>query len=292
MPKSAQAFRTIREVADWLDVAAHVLRFWESKFSQIKPVKRAGGRRYYRPADMELVGGIKVLLHDRGLTIRGVQKMISDEGVDAVAALSPPIDAVLDNGDVVDVAAGDEWEADAKAESAEAKAPETAEDTTAPPISEDHAVAGASLEDDDPAEVADKSEPPIETPATDGDHVSEAATEGAAEVASTDDDEAQGESDQGSIEEKDAVDDPVAEADDDDNSAPPEPAPVSSYVSPGLSGAAAAGPAWSASDPAEGAFGQLAALAALPGPARAPHLRHIAALARLQQRMATPPGDP
>ena len=92
MSKSSQAFRTIREVADWLDVAAHVLRFWESKFPQIKPVKRAGGRRYYRPADMELVGGIKVLLHDRGLTIRGVQKMIREEGVAAVAALSPPID--------------------------------------------------------------------------------------------------------------------------------------------------------------------------------------------------------
>ncbi|MEJ6391698.1 MerR family transcriptional regulator [Gymnodinialimonas sp. 2305UL16-5] len=111
MAKSAQAFRTIREVADWLDVAAHVLRFWESKFSQIKPVKRAGGRRYYRPVDMELVGGIKVLLHDRGLTIRGVQKMISDEGVDAVMALSPPIDGILgedaqaaaDGAEVVDL---------------------------------------------------------------------------------------------------------------------------------------------------------------------------------------------
>lgn len=100
MSKSTQAFRTIREVADWLDVAAHVLRFWESKFPQIKPVKRAGGRRYYRPADMELVGGIKVLLHDRGLTIRGVQKMIREEGVAAVAALSPPVEigdqAVMD----------------------------------------------------------------------------------------------------------------------------------------------------------------------------------------------------
>jgi DNA-binding transcriptional MerR regulator len=92
MSKSSQAFRTIREVADWLDVAAHVLRFWESKFPQIKPVKRAGGRRYYRPADMELVGGIKVLLHDRGLTIRGVQKMIREEGVASIMALSPPID--------------------------------------------------------------------------------------------------------------------------------------------------------------------------------------------------------
>ena len=63
MAKSADAFRTISEVADWLEVPAHVLRFWESKFSQVKPVKRAGGRRYYRPADMRLLAGIKILLH-------------------------------------------------------------------------------------------------------------------------------------------------------------------------------------------------------------------------------------
>ena len=92
MAKSREAFRTIREVADWLDVAAHVLRFWESKFSQIKPLKRAGGRRYYRPEDMELVGGIKVLLHERGMTIRGVQRLIREQGVAAVTALSPSID--------------------------------------------------------------------------------------------------------------------------------------------------------------------------------------------------------
>ena len=91
MTKSSQAFRTIREVAEWLDVATHVLRFWESKFPQIKPVKRAGGRRYYRPADMELIGGIKVLLHDRGMTIRGVQRMIREAGVASVAALTPPL---------------------------------------------------------------------------------------------------------------------------------------------------------------------------------------------------------
>ena len=93
MSKSPQAFRTIREVAEWLDVAAHVLRFWESKFPQIKPVKRAGGRRYYRPADMALVGGIKVLLHEQGLTIRGVKKMIREEGVAHIASLSPPFEA-------------------------------------------------------------------------------------------------------------------------------------------------------------------------------------------------------
>lgn len=91
MTKSPDAFRTISEVAEWLDVPAHVLRFWESRFPQVKPVKRAGGRRYYRPTDMELLGGIKRLLHDDGLTIRGVQKLLREEGVRHVAALSPAI---------------------------------------------------------------------------------------------------------------------------------------------------------------------------------------------------------
>ena len=89
MGKSPDAFRTISEVADWLGVQTHVLRFWESKFSQVKPLKRAGGRRYYRPADMELLGGIRKLLHDDGLTIKGAQKFIKENGVKAVAALSP-----------------------------------------------------------------------------------------------------------------------------------------------------------------------------------------------------------
>lgn len=88
MSKSAEAFRTISEVAEVLDTPAHVLRFWESRFAQIKPVKRAGSRRYYRPADVALLGGIKKLLHDDGLTIRGVQKMLREKGVRAVAAFS------------------------------------------------------------------------------------------------------------------------------------------------------------------------------------------------------------
>src|SRR6056297_317168 len=88
MGKSADAFRTISEVADWLGVPAHVLRFWESKFAQVKPVKRAGGRRYYRPADMLLLGGIKKLLHDDGMTIKGVQKLLREQGVRHVARLS------------------------------------------------------------------------------------------------------------------------------------------------------------------------------------------------------------
>lgn len=91
MAKSPDAFRTIGEVAEWLDRPAHVLRFWESKFSQIKPVKRAGGRRYYRPEDMLLLGGIKRLLHEDGVTIKGVQKLIREQGVEVVCALSQPL---------------------------------------------------------------------------------------------------------------------------------------------------------------------------------------------------------
>jgi len=92
MSKSPDAFRTISEVADWLGVQAHVLRFWESKFSQVKPVKRAGGRRYYRPADMLLLGGIKKLLHDDGLTIKGVQKMLREQGVAHISDLSQALE--------------------------------------------------------------------------------------------------------------------------------------------------------------------------------------------------------
>ncbi len=93
MSKSPDAFRTISEVADWLGVPTHVLRFWESKFSQVKPVKRAGGRRYYRPNDMRLLGGIKKLLHEDGQSIKGVQKILRDKGVPHVVALSHPIDS-------------------------------------------------------------------------------------------------------------------------------------------------------------------------------------------------------
>jgi DNA-binding transcriptional MerR regulator len=86
--KSPDAFRTISEVAETLETPAHVLRFWESRFPQIRPVKRAGGRRYYRPADVALLTGIKHLLHAEGLTIRGVQKILREQGVRHVASLS------------------------------------------------------------------------------------------------------------------------------------------------------------------------------------------------------------
>ncbi len=91
MDKSPDAFRTISEVAEWLNTPAHVFRFWESRFSQIKPIKRAGGRRYYRPTDMLLLGGIKKLLHDGGMTIKGVQKILREKGVKHVQSLSQPV---------------------------------------------------------------------------------------------------------------------------------------------------------------------------------------------------------
>jgi DNA-binding transcriptional MerR regulator len=78
--KSPDAFRTISEAAEEIDVPQHVLRFWETRFPQIKPMKRAGGRRYYRPADVDLLKGIRTLLYGEGYTIRGVQRILKEEG--------------------------------------------------------------------------------------------------------------------------------------------------------------------------------------------------------------------
>ena len=83
--KAQDAFRTIREVADELDLQQHVLRFWETKFSQIKPMKRGGGRRYYRPDDVILLKNIRYLLHTEGYTIKGVQKLLKEEGKKALS---------------------------------------------------------------------------------------------------------------------------------------------------------------------------------------------------------------
>lgn len=155
--KSPDAFRTISEVADWLGVNAHVLRFWESKFTQIKPVKRAGGRRYYRRADMELLGGIRKLLHEDGMTIKGAQKVLREQGVKAVCALSKPVDdgggGDGGGGDVATVPAVE------APESAQAAAPEMplfshrGDDTPAPeaPV---------------PGPVPEPAPPPVAAPAT------------------------------------------------------------------------------------------------------------------------------
>lgn len=86
--KAPDAYRTISEAAEELDLPAHVLRFWESRFSQIKPVKRAGGRRLYRPGDLQLLRGIRTLLYDQGYTIKGAQKYLREHGVAVVSSLA------------------------------------------------------------------------------------------------------------------------------------------------------------------------------------------------------------
>ncbi len=163
--KSPDAFRTISEVAEWLGVPTHVLRFWESRFSQVKPVKRAGGRRYYRPADMELLGGIRKLLHDDGMTIRGVQKVLREEGVKHVAALSMPL-----NRDAMDALAAtnviDLHQADAPPQETQA-APSTEGATTAeappPPLAEPPQQARPAPEDT-PATTEEATEGPLPLP--------------------------------------------------------------------------------------------------------------------------------
>jgi DNA-binding transcriptional MerR regulator len=87
--KSPEAFRTISEVASELDVPQHVLRFWESRFAQVKPVKRAGGRRYYRPEDVDLLRGIRALLYSEGYTIKGVQKVLREKTSAAPPGIVP-----------------------------------------------------------------------------------------------------------------------------------------------------------------------------------------------------------
>ena len=90
VPKSPDAFRTIGEVSEALAVPQHVLRFWETKFPQVKPLKRGGGRRYYRPEDVALLRHIRHLLHAEGYTVRGVQKLLRERATKPVAALPEP----------------------------------------------------------------------------------------------------------------------------------------------------------------------------------------------------------
>ena len=86
MAKGPEAFRTISEAADELDVPQHVLRFWETKFNFIRPMKRAGGRRFYRPSDIAVLRGVRRLLHDEGYTIKGVQRLHREQGVKRLVA--------------------------------------------------------------------------------------------------------------------------------------------------------------------------------------------------------------
>lgn len=133
MEKSPDAFRTISEVADDLDLPQHVLRFWETRFTQIKPMKRGGGRRYYRPDDIELLKGIRKLLYDQGYTIKGVQKLLKQNGIKFVIAIGA--------GDVATV------EALTAAQVAEEKGrqPQPARQQAAPPVEEDQIVGHARV---------------------------------------------------------------------------------------------------------------------------------------------------
>ena len=121
MDKSPDAFRTISEVAESLDLPQHVLRFWESRFPQIKPLKRGGGRRYYRPDDVELLRAIKHLLYDEGYTIKGVQRLFKEQGARALAGKS-------------------------LAEPAISAAAAPAQEEVAPPPSEDGTLSGEDIE--------------------------------------------------------------------------------------------------------------------------------------------------
>lgn len=104
--KSASAFRTISEVADELDVQQHVLRFWETKFSQIRPLKRGGGRRYYRPEDMVLLQKIHYLLYTQGYTIKGVQKLLKDQGKKGLLEAAPETSVEAANSEAAAVRDG------------------------------------------------------------------------------------------------------------------------------------------------------------------------------------------
>lgn len=99
MTKGPQAFRTISEASDELGVAQHVLRFWETKFSFIRPMKRAGGRRFYRPQDLAVLKGVRALLHDDGYTIKGVQRLHKEQGVKRLLAAAHNDDHIDAHGD-------------------------------------------------------------------------------------------------------------------------------------------------------------------------------------------------
>lgn len=158
MDKAPDAFRTISEVADDLDIPQHVLRFWETRFAQIKPMKRSGGRRYYRPDDVALLRGIRRLLYGEGYTIRGVQRILREQGIKAVQALA---DAEAPSPSAVTrtTARGPKDEAPAFAgeeaiEAEEFDATEEAEDEAAEAI----AARGRHAADEEAADEADEDE--------------------------------------------------------------------------------------------------------------------------------------
>lgn len=107
MAKGPNAFRTISEAADELGVPQHVLRFWETKFSFIRPMKRAGGRRFYRPQDITVLRGVRALLHDQGYTIKGVQKLHREQGMKYLLAASEGRAPSADGGPLLGLEGGE-----------------------------------------------------------------------------------------------------------------------------------------------------------------------------------------
>lgn len=138
MDKSPDAFRTISEAADELDLPQHVLRFWETRFSTIKPLKRGGGRRYYRPEDVLLLRGIRRLLYDQGFTIKGVQRILKEQGPRYVIAVGEgrPVEQLPPTA-----LAADEPEVDA--DETEVEYGEYAEADESPEVSAEAASGGA-----------------------------------------------------------------------------------------------------------------------------------------------------
>lgn len=162
--KAPGAFRTISEVADELDLPQHVLRFWESRFNEIKPMKRGGGRRYYRPDDIDLLRGIRHLLYGEGYTIRGVQRILREQGVDFVQTIwQEGAQAVEgdDEEDLVDATldAEDEAEEEESEEDAEETEEAQADDEPRGLRGRIGSLIGRDLNERDPR--ADRTEPPL-----------------------------------------------------------------------------------------------------------------------------------
>ncbi|MCB1408642.1 MAG: MerR family transcriptional regulator [Rhodobacteraceae bacterium] len=186
MKKAPEAFRTISEVAEILGTPAHVLRFWESKFYQIRPVKRAGGRRYYRPDDVALINGIRFLLQEREMTIRGVQRVLQEDGVKHVAGLGGPL--IL--GDPAEPVLEDEGRADADLDAAATDPIPVAEaDVTSvarSPVTPPEMAASPVDSRVDPAGEADE-QPVDETPGQPADALAPAAEAGSTPADAPDD---------------------------------------------------------------------------------------------------------
>jgi DNA-binding transcriptional MerR regulator len=147
LDKAPDAFRTISEVAEDLDIPQHVLRFWETRFAQIKPMKRSGGRRYYRPDDVDLLKGIRRLLYGEGYTIRGVQRILKEHGIKSVQSLADGSAAV--SFGAIEEAIGNSLMEDDREEGAPSSAEPDGEDDEAYEGSEEEGIDFRFVEDQD-----------------------------------------------------------------------------------------------------------------------------------------------